>query len=673
MPFNQTRASVFITELKKYVQFQSTIEVVKNPPDTYAGPTVDIMGGLDRIKDTHYSNHFQFDLEIFNLFNSVNDGHFYLKPCSITIFNFFRKPLGLVSVSKDGRSTPEIYTAIDLKSLSAGASNVSPVTTINGQDVIKYLETIAAQTRYQDPDARWNSLFASDANLASNPEDKYGGFGAFIAGVNMFWPGVNNTRLGFKNGSSVDLPTYAKYLFNSLQPSAIDMFNFACIPRTTNGNSTSINTRQSTPTGPESNLDLLTPRATAGPAGYPMPFWRDGLNQISGYTLDNETTVMFIPTFDAGPDGQDGVFSQVASQIVNTAISNGRTKLIIDLSSNGGGNIKRAFDLFKLFFPSGFPYSATRLRRHDAVDSIVLAARKLNSTSGGSSPFTWQAFVTPAQDSGFASLDDFLKGEIQLGVNVTSLYANFNYTQLSTKDSPIRGFGPVAVNNTQPYKPEDILLITDGTCTSTCTTFVNLMTNAGGVRALTFGGRPRSEPMQVMGGVRGAQSYSFTNIDTDISDVKSLVENDTSLLTQEQIARAQASLPIGTKNMPFFISAGGVNLRNAYQEGADHLPLQFDYQASDCRLFYTAQNVREPSSSWVDAKAAVWGGRGCVTGSTGGKGSLDYRQKGNSSSSGSGSGSGIIGGDGASSAGNLQLGGSFLALCVFASSLAVIV
>jgi hypothetical protein len=201
---------------------------------------------------------------------------------------------------------------------------------------------------------------------------------------------------------------------------------------------------------------------------------RDAYNNIMEFDLDDETAVMFMPTMEksGGPDDEDYVVGVTASNIVNTALSTGRTKLIIDVSANLGGDINRAFDLFKLFSPSKFPYSATRLRHHDALDLMVLGLQDITATVGGILPFYWQATVNPQQDKGFASVNDFLDGEIQLGVNVSSLFATFNYTLMSEggrNTTPIRGFGGAPINNTQPYKPEDILIITDGVCASTYT------------------------------------------------------------------------------------------------------------------------------------------------------------------------------------------------------------
>ncbi|KAI0432430.1 hypothetical protein F5Y09DRAFT_353525 [Xylaria sp. FL1042] len=679
-PFDATKASEFLTEIRKYIQFQSTLEVLKNPPDTYASAGVDILGGLDKIGNIIYKNQFQFDSDIRSLIRSANDGHFFMFPCSVDPFSFFRQTVGLASVSGDGLAQPEIYVATDVEALSLGSTTISPITTINDQDVIEYLETAADLLASQDPDARWNSLFPSVAALATGNTDIGTLWGQFIFNAGD-WPGVNNTRLVFKNGSTLDLPTLAQYNYQSTFPSSAALYEAACIPTEPN------NSQNSTPTK-RTDSAKISPTATAGPSGFPTPFIREPYNQISGYSLDDETTVMFIPTFEGGtgfPADQDLVFGQTATRIVNTAISNGRTKLIIDLSQNGGGDIVRAFDLFKLFFPSKLPYSATRFRRHDGSDLLVRSGVKVNATAAGLDPFEFQGAVNPEQDKAFASVDDFLEGEIQLGVNVTSLFANSNYTLLSiinSNNGPIRGFGGAPINTTEPYAPEDILIITDGICASTCTTFVNLMTNAGGVRALTFGGRPRFEPMQVMGGVRGAQSLALADLDTEVSAAVARINDDPSLFTQEQTNLAQEVWPKGLTNLPFTVTSGGVNLRNAYQEGADHLPLQFDYQASDCRLFYTAKNLVDPSSTWTDAKAAIWGDRGCVNNSTGGKGSLEDRNKSSSNSSnnntsntdnggnsGDNSKNGDSGGeDGDSGAGSLHLGGSLFALSVLATA-----
>lgn len=653
-PYDSSKGKKFITELKKYIQFQSTLEVLKSPPSSYLSSPVDILSGLDSIAAKDYGSQYEFDVAIEELINSANDGHLYITPCSRNMFKFFRSGGSLVSISTDGRAAPSIYMADDLALLEANDSSVSPVTSINGQDVIKYLENIAAGASSQDPDARWNGLFTSWSALAASPSSEYMYLGQFVSSFGA-WPDTNNTRLEFKNGSTIDLPTLARYT-GSLQTTTTSsqaLLSAACDPQ-----SSSRNSRRD-----ELSRDHLKREvSTEGPRGYPTPTIRDPENLVVGFALDSDTTAMLMPSFGIPENTTEGshTLTEVSAKIIDDALAKNRTKLIIDLSSNGGGDITRAFDLFKLFFPSEFPYSATRMRRHPALDLLVLGLQDQNASVGQVSPFYWQAMVTPSQTESFASVSDYLNGGTQLATNVTSLFANFNYTLKSTDAANgIIGYAGIPAPKSPPFKPEDILILTDGVCASTCTTFVNLMTRVASVRALSFGGRPRLEAMQAMGGVRGAQSFSATLLDSVVRKA------DDKLLTEEQRDTINATIPNVSK-LPFYVPALNVNLRNAYQEGDDETPLQFAYQAADCRLFYSAKSAAAPEESWKEAKEAVWGGGKCVEGSEGGKGSLEDRKKNGDGGSGDEGGEGGEGGkDKKGGAGSLRPGVGGLAAIGF--------
>ena len=49
-------------------------------------------------------------------------------------------------------------------------------------------------------------------------------------------------------------------------------------------------------------------------------------------------------------------------------------------------------------------------------------------------------------------------------------------------------------------------------CSSTCTIVSELLKNQGGVRTIAVGGQPKFSPMQGIGGTKGAQSWSFTDV-----------------------------------------------------------------------------------------------------------------------------------------------------------------
>ncbi|KAK8106358.1 hypothetical protein PG999_009717 [Apiospora kogelbergensis] len=643
LPFDANLAGQFLTELRKYIQFQSTLESLKAPPKGYLYPAVDILGGLDKIAQTKFSSQYDFDNAIQSLVSSANDGHFSVGLCSTSLFGFSRDGV-LISASTDGLAVPAIYMYHDGPFISSKTIKVSPVTTINGQKANDYLNTLSKSQSSQDPDANWNSLFPSQARLARGDNKSYNG--AFAN--SRLWPGGNSTVLGFANGTKVTLDTLASYYAgNSLAANtAAGVFSTFC---TRQSKTTKRDVRPEGDTLPpqfwyttgalfddhdengdnDSGNEKIRPPAKSVPNNYPRPEISDPYNQILGFNLDATTAVMAITTFnqdDDLPKDQSKVFADTATKLVSDAIKSGRKRLIIDVSGNPGGVIHRAFDLFRLFFPDKLPYSATRFRRNDAVDNVARIRGSLSAQDAGlAGPFAWRGQVAPDQKTRFTSVDDLLgNGALELGVSVSSLFANFDYSAWSQTNRPIRGFGAVKQNpTTPPYDALDILIVGDGFCASTCTTFVNLMTNVGGVRTVAFGGRPATGPMQIMGGVRGAQYYAFDTIQACVNDSTAMLQRQPSLLTKDQLAKYQASVPLPLADFPLPLK-GGVNFRNAYQEGDDDTPLQFAYQAADCRLFYTYDNINSPQTMWQAAADAVWGDKGCVDGSKGAPGSREY-------------------------------------------------
>ncbi|KAK7928152.1 Interphotoreceptor retinol-binding [Apiospora marii] len=660
LPFESDTARQFLAELRKYIQFQSTLEALVAPPKTYLSSATDILGGLDKIAKKSYTSQYQFDLDLQSLISSANDGHFYAWPCSTSIFSFGRDAsYQMVSVSVDGRAVPQPYMSTDAALIGSNTAEISAVTTINGQKAADYLNNAASHITSQDPDARWNSLFPSLALLAGGAS-QVAALGTFTSpGV---WPGSNSTLVGFANGTTLSIDTLTKAPRRGVSTTAEGVFEQYCLPasktskRATRTNGGKLKRpyeeedEEEAVDGSSGGAENDAPQATpspSSPAQYPPTVVRDQYNQMNGFYLDDQTAVMFIPSFssEGQPDGSSATFANVATKLVSDAVKSGRKRLIIDVSGNGGGDIIRAFDLFRLFFPTDLPYSATRFRRSDATNAMAAIFGSVDPQDNAAVyPLAWRGQVEPDQKTRFGSLNDFLNadGAAQLGTSVSALYANRDYADTSTADDPIRGYGPVAQSpTTPPYSPNDILIVGDGVCASTCTTFVNLMTNVGGVRTVAFGGRPGPGPMQIMGGVRGAQSLEFDNIYTSVNLSNALLAAQPNLLSPAQTAAWQAAQPLALDAFPLRLYGGGVNFRNAYQQGDDATPLQFQYQAADCRLFYTYADYLHPATTWQAASDAVWGGKGCVEGSTGAPGSRAYAAAHPSST-----GSGGSGGDG---------------------------
>jgi hypothetical protein len=56
-------------------------------------------------------------------------------------------------------------------------------------------------------------------------------------------------------------------------------------------------------------------------------------------------------------------------------------------------------------------------------------------------------------------------------------------------------------------------------------------------------------------------------------------------------------------------------------------PLEFVYEAADCKLFYTLDSLMTPMSMWKRVVDAKWGNGTCVTGSTGAPSAIGVENK----------------------------------------------
>ncbi|KAF7122851.1 hypothetical protein CNMCM5793_000961 [Aspergillus hiratsukae] len=148
------------------------------------------------------------------------------------------------------------------------------------------------------------------------------------------------------------------------------------------------------------------------------------------------------------------------------------------------------------------------------------------------------------------------------------------------------------IDEPQPYPAEDIIILNDGLCSSACALFMELMHHEAKVRTVVAGGRPNYTPMQAPSGTRGAALYGTDKIDRDIHRARQ-VDNST-----------RSVLP--TRGIDFFMSSASVNLRDQIRRNSSDIPLQFLYEAADCRIFFTPKTWYNYTNLWTYAAEAAW-------------------------------------------------------------------
>lgn len=135
------------------------------------------------------------------------------------------------------------------------------------------------------------------------------------------------------------------------------------------------------------------------------------------------------------------------------------------------------------------------------------------------------------------------------------------------------------------------------------------MHHQAGVKVVAIGGRPTTGPMQGMAAGRGARSYSLSVLDANIGFAQGLLAS-----TGSPDANF---LPNRTTANDVYIVDAGVNLRDQVRQN-DETPLQFTYEAADCRIFWTPKTIFNYAALWQYSADAIWSnGSLCVSGSTG--------------------------------------------------------
>lgn len=496
---------------------------------------------------------------------------------------------------------------------------ISPLAYINSVGAAQVLESLSAYQSLQDPDARYNAMVNN--LIVDGQGNTLDGFFA----QDTVWRGSDFYNFTFANGTSISYTVQAQ-IQSAAQPfnftDGNELYNFLC------------NTTQSSTTTSKKSTAVRRDTASSNPSApvtYPVPVMREAYNTIVGYYPDDygleDVAVLGVPTFETSGSGlPDDVlynFAVTAEWFVQNATQNdGKKKIIIDVQNNGGGVVVSGYALLSVFFPNETIYSGTRFRAHEAMDFIGTIFNYGNN-SDNSEASNYGLVVTdlvqPDQTSTFENWDEVYGPYTEAGVPVSALMAEFHFADDANPVSDpinIDGEGGELNARTPPFAPEDIIILTDGRCSSTCTIFVDQMVSKG-VRTVAVGGRPRAGVMQAIGGIKGSEVLDLSDIDSMATTAASLLADSISsgspILSDQNQTRFSEVNPIPLIDFPMPIS-GSLNYLNTYTADDETTPTQFTYEAANCHIFYTAETLYQPSTTWALAANATWGSAQCVGG-----------------------------------------------------------
>ncbi|KAK5134902.1 hypothetical protein LTR08_005992 [Meristemomyces frigidus] len=640
VPFNQSAAVELMDSIRPYIDWQTSIEYLKDPPAEYAakvqGP-YDFWANFERIYDSavsgSYDNEYAFGFDLYRCFQLAHDGHFVYYPDSVTLIFSYGRTTPLVSVSVDGISIPEVYVYADVlaSSFSNSSFTPSPLAMIDGQNSTEWLLNYAEYGSLQDRDALWNNVFYILAQVSLGSSGT--GTGTFSGGGRGRWiyPGPC-TELTFANGTTITIDNFARVLvpFDGIT-SGEDIYQTFFIP-------------EADVLGPAGVLATMTPSSTSAAAtssaastsstsipapGYPSPIIREMDNTNSGYFLEGEgyddVAVLSVPTF-VGLTVDEIPFQSVNTYLINRAVAANKTKLIIDVSANGGGTILQGYDLFKQLFPDILPYGATRFRAHEAFDLIgqeisYYSGMVPRSLDTNDTVQNWVSSSWNYRTDADVNYEPFTSWAEKFGPhaygpepdNFTSII-RWNLSDVLTPDNSggidISGYVNRTNITSQPFAPENIVVVYDGYCASTCTIFSELMRQQGGVKTIALGGRPNRDIIQAVGGIKGTNDYpwdyifegaEFPYIYQYLHDAA--YYNTTALGKYNDLAILRSTDAV-------------VNARDGIRKGDEsETPLQFVYETADCRIYYTPEMVIDETAVWKTVADTAFNGIShCVAG-----------------------------------------------------------
>ncbi|KXH59549.1 peptidase S41 family protein [Colletotrichum salicis] len=603
IPVDVERDTALIHYLRPWLEYQSTVDILPDPPEGYLYPGVDIFAGLDNItrslENDGYESWIDFTVDLYRLINvKPRDGHLSWSTV-LGVLISFSTPALFVSISEDGIKSPRIYLYSDYQKSTEQGYNASEVKSFDGAPIVDYVQQRSVDnSRDQDPDAAYNERLHSAA-LANVLETT-------AAGRHLHTTLSDESLTEFANRTETIIVNRARIVAN-----------FSGI---TSGQA--VHERFEVPRDDgEAEVALNTTRIPFSPGleGYPEPVVINEDKYISGYFFNEatleDTAVLAVNVFMS----QNGTartvlealedpieFTRVASEFVNRSKSQNKSKLIIDLQGNGGGLVANAMSLYATLFPEAGAeaHMNMRVRAHAALNWVGSTAERLGADLKTLPyPVGFNGFVDEDLKN-FTSWEDFYGPETIEDNNYTNVVQPL---EVSYARTGMPGIFEIA----EPwFKPENTVILTDGHCASACANVVGMMTRELGIQVVAMGGRPIDAPMQAVGGTKGEPVISLGRYQTIYPALGAFIKPPDEI---DMTPFAEPNPPLaGLPTDTWTVNSAKIYL----DDDLDGVPVQFRYEAANCKLYYTWEALTNMTSLWTAVANVKWNGAKCVPGST---------------------------------------------------------
>ncbi|KAJ3481415.1 hypothetical protein NLI96_g7672 [Meripilus lineatus] len=514
--FNRTLQNNVMDVVSGVLDFFTFEDWYFDSPPPFQESTLNIPKELARIRNTRYPTDYDFNRAVYNFTNRLNDGHTrYLPFCYLNFQT--RLPTPVVTLERNG--TQAVFVMPDLvqviSNLPKGFTSYfdeigfdwkrlagAKVLEIEGVDAYAYADKVASMEsgQYLDHGVRINSVFSSYSLSKSTFSQRFGDIAETTFPdrdtLTMKVVPANST-----NVETIEIPFVSTYTGSHFKDKA-SYWRANCLAR---GDTNGADLRSSTSFVGEPRQPNALIIDTASTVRLPnsfvpsLPTLPEDSGVVKSYSLPGRKTgVLFVGSFDAD-------FNQFQNDIktaIETFKSAGVTRLMIDLTNNGGGYICLGQFLYQYLAGTkfGYPGFQTTSRANSLAQKILAAHIAQNHTNNA---FSWYA---PDQ---WAFLND------------TKMPFDFNYNNPSVP-FPINGeTDPQSIrfhDNCPRFFYEPIpksppFDLSNARCGSTCAMFSTLMFERHQTKIAIFGGKPGLQ-MEYKG-MAGNQVLEWSDLNTE--------------------------------------------------------------------------------------------------------------------------------------------------------------
>ncbi|KAF9952099.1 hypothetical protein BGZ72_006531 [Mortierella alpina] len=561
--------------------------------EPFKTPAVDLKAGLQKIRSTAWTNDYDFTMALTYLLFSAHDAHLgYLSDCYMVAS--FLQPIYLYAPVENGvQSVKILFAQYSFAGVPQRSFDNCVVTTIDGLPALQAIQEYAdrSSSTSKDPGVRLNSVLINQT-WRKTWGWRPGGFAArweVPAKATMDY----TIQCGSEEPLSFSVPwritPSEKFLFGQFTD-ATSFWNTQCLASfsstddksgesrvilpptetlfkqrgTITVSESSYNYHSYAEEDPIKNATLQTTTATSA-------FYM--LNGLPSASIPHKVCVAVIASevdlfTDKNPENSE--YEAFAAGVFGLA-DQGCTKLIFDMTNNGGGSVDFAYFINQLFFPTQEPYFVLDVRSSPFVEKVAAVA----GTNSVASSFDARGYIDLVTNDNFNDQSMFLAGVNYTRGGVTEKYSQkcrLWYTLLA--DSLKRAL---------PWTASDMAIVTNGNCGSSGSLIATRFGAIHGVKTYAIGGLYNT-PLSY---------FSFPG--GFVKDNKDIVDNLSQLGFQSPDAPTQ--LPV--KASATFTMGEVYALKNST------IPLEYDtqYFPAQVHLNQEAIYLRQPDTVWFKVAA----------------------------------------------------------------------